>query len=50
MSHENLDYFIFFKQQIVLIYKDGDEEEIFKITSQVEEGADPRITNKYQDT
>ena len=41
---------MFIKQRVVSIDKEGDEEGIFKTTSQVEEGSVPRIINKYQDT
>ena len=49
MSHEDFDNFLFIKQQMFLIYKEGDEEGIFETPSQVEEGAAPRIINTYQD-
>ena len=50
MSHEYFDNILFFKQKMILIDKEDDEEEIFETTSQVEEGAAPRIINTDQDT
>ena len=35
VSHEDLDDFLFFKQRMVLIDKEVDEEIIFETTSQV---------------
>ena len=50
VSHEDFDDFLFFKQRMVLIDKEVDEEIIFETTSQVEEREYPRIINTYQDT
>ena len=50
MSHEDFGNFLFIKQQMVFIDGEGNEEEIFETTSQVEDGAAPRIINKYQYT
>ena len=50
MSHEEFENAIFVNYWLVSIKKEGDEEEIFEATSQVEEGAAPRIINTYQDT
>ena len=50
MSHEDFDGFLFVKQRMVLVDKEGDEEGILETTSQVEEGAVRRIINTYQDT
>ena len=47
---QGFDDFIFVKQQMVSIDKEGDEEGIFETKSQFEEGADSRIINSYQDT
>ena len=48
MSHNDFNDFIFVKQQMVFIDKEGDKEVIFETTSQVEEGAAPRIINTDQ--
>ena len=50
MSHKDFDCFIFIKQRMVSISKEGDEEGIFETISQVEEGVNSRIINTYQDT
>ena len=47
VSHEDFENVLFVKQRMVLIDKEGDAEGIFETTSQVEEGADPRIINTY---
>ena len=49
MSHKDFSDFLFVKQRIASINKEGDEEVIFETTSQVEEGEYPRIINTYQD-
>ena len=50
VSHKDSDDFIFVKQRMVSINKEGDEEGIFKTASQFEKGAAPMIINTYQDT
>ena len=50
MSHKDFDNFLFFKKRMVLVNEEGDDEVIFKTTSQVEEGEAPRIINTNQDT
>ena len=50
MSHEDFDDFLFFKQRMVSIDKQGDEEGIFWKPSKVEEVDVPMIINKYKDT
>ena len=50
MSHEDFDDFLFVKQRMVSIDEESDEEKFFVTSSQVEEGAAPRIINTDQET
>ena len=47
VSYKDFGNVLFVKQQMVFIDEEGNEEGIFETTSQVEEGADPRIINTY---
>ena len=46
VSNKYFDDFPFVKQQMVLIDKNDNDDAIFKTTTQVEEGAAPRIISK----
>ena len=50
VSHEDFDDFLFFKQLVVSINEEGDEEGIFETTSKIEEIAAPTIINTYKYT